>query len=33
VYAHADRFVPLLIAACLNVHQRAQQHNTDQTSS
>jgi 3-oxoadipate enol-lactonase len=33
VYAHADRFVPLLVSACLNVHQRAQQHNTDQTSS
>lgn len=29
VYAHADRFVPLLVAACLNVHHRAQQHHSE----
>ncbi|MGA0118000.1 MAG: alpha/beta fold hydrolase [Ilumatobacteraceae bacterium] len=32
VYAHADRFVPLLVNACLNVHQRAQQRSTESTS-
>jgi 3-oxoadipate enol-lactonase len=29
VYAHADRFVPLLVNACLNVHERAQQRSTE----
>jgi 3-oxoadipate enol-lactonase len=29
VYAHADRFVPLLVNACLHVHQRAQQRSTE----
>jgi 3-oxoadipate enol-lactonase len=29
VYAHADRFVPLLVNACLHVHQRAQQRSSE----
>ena len=32
VYAHADRFVPLLVKACLNVHERAQQRSTESPS-
>jgi len=32
VYAHAGRFVPLLVQACQNVHQRAQQQSTDSQS-
>ena len=32
VYAHASRFVPLLLQACQNVHQRAQQRSTDSHS-
>ena len=32
VYAHADRFVPLLVNACLNVHQRAQHQSTESSS-
>ena len=32
VYAHADRFVPLLVNACLNVHERAQQRSTESPS-
>lgn len=29
VYAHAEKFVPLLVNACLNVHHRAHQRPTD----
>ena len=31
VYAHADRFVPLLVNACLDVHRRAHEHPVDGT--